>query len=125
MQGEIAVFDATNTTGDRRRLLYQRIVVEKGYKLFFVESICNDDSIIESNIKEVKTASPDYTNIAEDCVMEDFKKRIAHYQVSGENREEHIVDHSFWYFEPLTFLISAFRRSISSLMRAWSPNTAS
>ena len=92
MQGEIAVFDATNTTRDRRRLLYQRIVVEKGYKLFFVESICNDDSIIESNIKEVKTASPDYTNIAEDCVMEDFKKRIAHYQVSGENRVENILN---------------------------------
>ena len=119
------MFDATNTTRDRRRLLYQRIVVEKGYKLFFVESICNDDSIIESNIKEVKTASPDYTNIAEDCVMEDFKKRIAHYQVCGENREEHILGHSSWYFEPLTFLIRDFRRSTSSLMRAWSPNTAS
>ena len=93
MQGEIAVFDATNTTRDRRRLLYQRIVVEKGYKLFFVESICNDDSIIESNIKELKTASPDYTNIAEDYVMEDFKKRIAHYQVSGENRTD---KKTFW-----------------------------
>ena len=104
--------------------MYQRIVVEKGYKLFFVESICNDDSIIESNIKEVKTASPDYTNIAEDCVMEDFKKRIAHYQVQWKDRE-HILDYSSWFFEPLTFLISAFRRSISSLMRAWSPNTAS
>ena len=79
--GEIAVFDATNTTRERRRLLYQRIVVEKGYKLFFVESICNDDTIIETNIKEVKTASPDYTNLDEDSVLTDFKKRIGHYQV--------------------------------------------
>ena len=80
--GEIAVFDATNTTRERRKLLYQRIVVEKGYKLFFVESICNDDTIIETNIKEVKTASPDYTNKDEDHVLTDFKKRIGHYQVS-------------------------------------------
>lgn len=50
----MAVFDATNTTQKRRRKLYQQIVVEKGFKLFFVESICNDKSIIESNIKEVK-----------------------------------------------------------------------
>ena len=105
--------------------MYQRIVVEKGYKLFFVESICNDDSIIESNIKEVKTASPDYTNIAEDCVMEDFKKRIAHYQVSEENRTE---KKTFWItvLKPLTFLIeNDLRRSTSSWTRAWSLNTAS
>ena len=79
-QGEIAVFDATNTTRERRRLLHQRIVVEKGFKLFFVESICNDDTIVESNIKEVKTASPDYVNVDEERVMQDFKKRIQHYQ---------------------------------------------
>ena len=54
--------------------------MERGYKLFFIESICNDDTIIESNIKEVKTASPDYTNFSEDKVLDDFKKRIGHYQ---------------------------------------------
>jgi hypothetical protein len=40
--GEVAVFDATNTTKKRRRTLYNTIVVEKGFKLFFVESVCND-----------------------------------------------------------------------------------
>ena len=53
--------------------------MKKGLKLFFIESICNDDAIIESNIKEVKTASPDYTNFTEDRVLDDFKKRIGHY----------------------------------------------
>ena len=96
MQGEIAVFDATNTTRERRKLLYQRIVVEKGYKLFFVESICNDDTIIESNIKEVKTASPDYTNFTEDRVLDDFKKRIGHYQEKYQTLDESCEsDYSF------------------------------
>jgi len=54
--GEVAVFDATNTNQKRRRKLYQQIVVEKGFKLFFVESICNDKTIIESNIREVKVS---------------------------------------------------------------------
>ena len=95
-QGEIAVFDATNTTRERRRLLYQRIVVEKGYKLFFVESICNDDTIIDSNIKEVKTASPDYTNFTEDKVLDDFKKRIDHYQERYQTLDESCEsDYSF------------------------------
>merc|ERR1719300_1946811 len=86
--GEIAVFDATNTTRERRRLLHQRIVVEKGFKLFFVESICNDDTIVESNIKEVKTASPDYVNVDEERVMQDFKKRIQHYQEQYQTLDE-------------------------------------
>lgn len=95
-KGEIAVFDATNTTRERRKLLYQRIVVEKGYKLFFVESICNDDTIIESNIKEVKTASPDYTNFTEDRVLDDFKKRIGHYQEKYQSLDESCEsDYSF------------------------------
>ncbi len=51
--GEVAVFDATNTTRKRRRLLYDRMVVDNGYSLFFVESICNNKDIIENNIKEV------------------------------------------------------------------------
>jgi hypothetical protein len=54
--GEVAVFDATNTTQKRRRKLYEQIVLQRGFKLFFVESICNDKSIIESNIKEVKVS---------------------------------------------------------------------
>ena len=67
--GEVAVFDATNTTKKRRRTLYNTIVVEKGFKLFFVESICNDQSIIESNIRQVKVTSPDYVT---------FKVKLKH-----------------------------------------------
>ena len=36
--------------------------MEKGFKLFFLESICDDLNIIESNIKEVKVTSPDYAD---------------------------------------------------------------
>ena len=71
-------------------------MVEKGYKLFFVESICNDDTIIESNIKEVKTASPDYTNFTEDRVLDDFKKRIGHYKQKYQTLDESFEpDYSF------------------------------
>jgi len=96
VDGEVAVFDATNTTRERRKFLHHQIVVERGYKLFFVESICNDDSIIESNIKEVKIASPDYVNVGEEEVVEDFRKRIEHYQAQYESLDEAMEsDYSF------------------------------
>lgn len=50
----MVVFDATNTTRERRKLLHDKVVLEKGYKLFFIESICDDESIIDSNIRSVK-----------------------------------------------------------------------
>lgn len=45
------VFDATNTTMLRRRLIFDKVVLEMDYKLFYVESICDDPSIIEANIR--------------------------------------------------------------------------
>ncbi len=87
--GEVAVFDATNTTKKRRRTLYETIVVEKGFKLFFVESICFDEAIIESNIREVKVTSPDYVSYSKtDDVVEDFRKRIKHYEKAYETIDE-------------------------------------
>lgn len=49
--GEVAVYDATNTTYDRRQLIYETVVEKFGYKLFFVESICYDPNIVEANIR--------------------------------------------------------------------------
>ncbi|KAI1229700.1 hypothetical protein IHE44_0010882, partial [Lamprotornis superbus] len=44
------VFDATNTTRERRDVILQ-FAKENGYKVLFVESICDDPAIIEENIK--------------------------------------------------------------------------
>lgn len=78
--GSIAVFDATNSTFDRRQLIYDIVVKKHNFKLFFVESICDDPQIIEQNIKEVKVSSPDYINMNTDLVVRDFLQRIEHYE---------------------------------------------
>ena len=48
--GEVAVIDATNTTRQRRRMLVAECTEKHNFKLFFVESICDDPKIIEGNI---------------------------------------------------------------------------
>lgn len=52
--GEVAVFDATNSTVERRQLIRDIVVEKMGFKLFFVESVCNDPEIVEQNIMEVR-----------------------------------------------------------------------
>ncbi|XP_060663573.1 6-phosphofructo-2-kinase/fructose-2,6-bisphosphatase 1 isoform X2 [Drosophila nasuta] len=78
--GSIAVFDATNSTHDRRQLIYDIVVKQHGFRLFFVESICDDPQIIEQNILEVKVSSPDYINMNTELVVRDFLQRIEHYE---------------------------------------------
>ncbi|KAK7075111.1 6-phosphofructo-2-kinase/fructose-2,6-bisphosphatase 2 [Halocaridina rubra] len=91
--GEVAVFDATNTTMNRRRMIFDIVVKKLGYKLFYVESICDDPSIIESNIREVKINSPDYRGMTSEEALEDFLQRIDHYLAQYQPLDEEKEDH--------------------------------
>uniref|UniRef100_A0AAQ4S9D3 6-phosphofructo-2-kinase/fructose-2,6-bisphosphatase 2 n=1 Tax=Gasterosteus aculeatus aculeatus TaxID=481459 RepID=A0AAQ4S9D3_GASAC len=79
--GQIAVFDATNTTRERRDLILA-FVKENAFKVFFVESVCDDPEVIAANILEVKVSSPDYPERHRERVMGDFLKRIECYKVT-------------------------------------------
>jgi len=78
--GKVAIFDATNTTMDRRKVVFNKIVNQHGLKCMFLESICNSDNIVESNVREVKVHSPDYKGVAADEAISDFLSRIKHYE---------------------------------------------
>lgn len=86
--GEVGVFDATNTTRERRQKILELCGVERCYKTFFIESVCDDPTIIESNVKEVKISSPDYKLMDKEKAVEDFQKRINHYEVFYEPLDE-------------------------------------
>jgi hypothetical protein len=56
-EGEVAIFDATNTTRDRRRLIYNYCTQTFCFRVFFVESICDSPEIIGANIRVCQRAS--------------------------------------------------------------------
>ncbi|XP_015608390.1 6-phosphofructo-2-kinase/fructose-2,6-bisphosphatase 2 [Cephus cinctus] len=87
-EGEVAVFDATNSTIERREMINDIVVRKMDFKLFFVESVCNDPEIVEQNIMEVKVSSPDYTNMNKEEVLADFMQRIEHYQEKYQPLDE-------------------------------------
>ncbi|XP_062454656.1 6-phosphofructo-2-kinase/fructose-2,6-bisphosphatase 1 isoform X4 [Rhea pennata] len=87
--GQVAVFDATNTTRERRDLILQ-FAKENGYKVLFVESICDDPTVIEENIRQVKLSSPDYKGCAQEEVVADFLKRIDCYKATYEPLDDQL-----------------------------------
>ncbi|MCC6556627.1 MAG: histidine phosphatase family protein [Polyangiaceae bacterium] len=76
--GEVAIYDATNSTQTRRNLVRDRCKAS-GYPVVFIESICNDEAIIDTNVRETKLRSPDYEGVDAEEAVRDFRARIAYY----------------------------------------------
>ena len=90
--GDVGIFDATNTTRERRQKIFDQ-VKENGFKCLFLESVCDNPSLIESNIRDVKVRGPDYVNMDTEEALDDFLKRIDHYKVVYETMEEEHEGH--------------------------------
>jgi len=93
-EGDVAIFDATNTTLKRRQMVYDTVVLKHGFKCLFLESICDSPQLIETNIIDVKVHSPDYKNMDKEEALQDFLRRINHYKEvyvpMGEEHESHL-----------------------------------
>uniref|UniRef100_A0A8C5ATA3 6-phosphofructo-2-kinase/fructose-2,6-biphosphatase 4a n=2 Tax=Gadus morhua TaxID=8049 RepID=A0A8C5ATA3_GADMO len=95
--GQVAVFDATNTTRERRMTIFQ-FAKQNGFKVFFVESVCEDPHVIQENIVQVKLGSPDYTNCNTEEAVSDFMKRIQCYENSYQTLDE-VLDRDLSYIK--------------------------
>ena len=93
----MAIFDATNTTLERRKMVYDNVVTRNGFNCIYLESICNNENLIETNIINMKIRSPDYKDCNMDIkdAVEDFRQRIKHYcnvyEPIEEEREGHVT----------------------------------
>ncbi|XP_048324165.2 6-phosphofructo-2-kinase/fructose-2,6-bisphosphatase isoform X1 [Ziziphus jujuba] len=85
--GQVGIFDATNSTKKRRNMLMK--MAEGKCKIIFLETICNDERIIERNIRLKIQQSPDYAEQPDfEAGLEDFKTRLANYGKVYEPVEE-------------------------------------
>ncbi|KAH0607763.1 uncharacterized protein H6S33_002797 [Morchella sextelata] len=85
--GHVGILDATNSTKTRREWIKERCEA-KGYDVLFVESKCDDEDLIMSNILEVKTTSPDYVGQDPELAARDFRERIRNYEKVYETVDE-------------------------------------
>lgn len=74
-EGDVGIFDATNTTDQRRRLILERCTSTgtvdgtcPTISVLFVESICDDPVVLENNLQQKIVSSPDYARMNPDQV---------------------------------------------------------
>ncbi|XP_062171445.1 6-phosphofructo-2-kinase/fructose-2,6-bisphosphatase isoform X1 [Alnus glutinosa] len=85
--GQVGIFDATNSTRKRRNMLMK--MAEGKCKIIFLETICNDERIIERNIRLKIQQSPDYAEEPDfEAGYHDFKTRLDNYEKVYEPVEE-------------------------------------
>lgn len=79
--GQIAFFDATNTTQERRlRVVEQCKKKHPAINVVFVEIMCNDPKTLRENYIQKATNSPDYRGIPLEQALIDLEKRVTNYQ---------------------------------------------
>lgn len=81
--GQIAIYDATNSTRSRRQLVLERCE-QRGVDVLFLEIVCDDPAVVGANIRETKLTSPDYAAATADDAVRDFRARIGHYEAAYE-----------------------------------------
>jgi 6-phosphofructo-2-kinase/fructose-2,6-biphosphatase len=76
--GQVGIFDATNSTRERRAMLLE--LATGKLKIIFLEVVCTDVELIRRNIMEKVSASPDYAGMDKEAALEDFLRRVADYE---------------------------------------------
>uniref|UniRef100_A0A0E0CSJ0 CBM20 domain-containing protein n=1 Tax=Oryza meridionalis TaxID=40149 RepID=A0A0E0CSJ0_9ORYZ len=110
--GQVGIFDATNSTRNRRNMLmkmaegkckFPKLIIVpimninrkrctyKAYSctVIFLETICNDQNVLERNMRLKVQRSPDYAEQTDfEAGVRDFKERLAYYEKVYEPVEE-------------------------------------
>lgn len=85
--GYVGIYDATNGTKSRRNLVLSRCAQEN-IEVMFIESIVEDQNIIEQNIRNTKLSSPDYIKFDPEIAISDFRSRLVHYESEYETIDD-------------------------------------
>ncbi|RMZ83792.1 hypothetical protein DV738_g999, partial [Chaetothyriales sp. CBS 135597] len=85
--GQVAIYDAVNPLKAGRRSLAKEFA-KHDIKCLFIESSCDDQKIIEENVRSVKISSPDYVGWSESDAVKHYLNRmtakIPHYETMEE-----------------------------------------
>ncbi|KAG1862019.1 bifunctional 6-phosphofructo-2-kinase fructose-2,6-bisphosphate 2-phosphatase [Suillus subalutaceus] len=85
--GQVVIYDANNGSRTTRQALAEKYD-KQGIHVIILESVCDNNEIIETNIRNVKISSPDYRGWDPDKAVQDYYERIRDREKSYETVEE-------------------------------------
>lgn len=85
--GQIAIYDAVNPLSEGRKSLAKEFSKHE-VETLFIESACDDEKIIEENVRSVKISSPDYIGWSSDAAVKHYLARMSAKIPNFETMEE-------------------------------------
>ena len=114
--GSVGIFDATNSTLERRKLIVDRIRQRAGPELgvLFLESLCIDENLLEANMR-LKLSGPDYRDQDPVTALADFKKRVSLYEQKYVSLGDYEEKNNMQYIQ----MIDVGRKFVSHQIRGF------
>jgi len=82
------LLDAMLITRAQRTEVYDYFSGQLGYRVLFIECVCNDPEVLEYNQQEIVRHSADYVDVDSTLAAEDLRSKIAFYARSYEPMNE-------------------------------------
>ncbi|KAG7206708.1 hypothetical protein KM043_000381 [Ampulex compressa] len=84
----VAILDATLVSRAQRAEVFEYFSGQLGYRVLFVECVCDDPVVLELNYREILRYSADYVGVDPKLAAENLQLKVAHYARSYEPMDE-------------------------------------
>ncbi|VVC93248.1 unnamed protein product [Leptidea sinapis] len=105
----VAIFDGTNITREQRRELNEYCLSDMGFRILFIECVCEDQELLERNIIEILHYSADYKAMSEEQAVDDLRKKLEHYMRQYEPIDGNLEGVSFVRVENMGETVTAHK----------------
>ncbi|KPJ04801.1 6-phosphofructo-2-kinase/fructose-2,6-biphosphatase [Papilio xuthus] len=105
----VAIFDGTNITREQRRELDDYCQSDMGFRILFIECVCEDQELLERNIIEILHYSADYKSMSEEEAVDDLRKKLEHYMRQYEPIDGNLETISFVRVENMGETVTAHK----------------
>ncbi|CAG9862888.1 unnamed protein product [Phyllotreta striolata] len=81
----VAILDGPNVSRSQRQEIYDLIYTQLGFRVMFIECVCEDPVLLERNFKEILQYSTDYRDMATEEALKDLTLKMTHYKAQYES----------------------------------------
>ncbi|XP_060521655.1 6-phosphofructo-2-kinase/fructose-2,6-bisphosphatase-like [Cylas formicarius] len=82
---KVAILDGPNVSRAQRQEIYDLVHEQLGFRVMFIECVCEDPVLLERNFKEILQYSADYKDMAMEESLKDLTYKMAHYKAQYES----------------------------------------